>query len=59
MITNFQCDKCHSRNIQGGDSDSLADKDVVLMVVIRRATLDYFWSRGTVTIKGNLSMMKR
>ena len=40
MLKHFQCAKCHFRNIQVSDPDSLEEEDMGLMVVIRRSTLD-------------------
>ena len=59
MLTHFQCDKCHFINIQGRNPDALSEKDVRLLVVIRRATLDEFGIREPGAVKGNLAMVKR
>ena len=59
LIKNFYYDKCHFRNNQGRDPNSLADKYMRLMDAIRRETLDDFWSREPGTIKGNFTMVKR
>ena len=59
MLTHFQCDKCHFRNIQGRDPDVISEKDMRLLVTIRRDTLDEFLSRETGAVKGNLTIVKR
>ena len=40
------------------DPDTLAERAIILMVAIRRATLYYFWSRDPVTVMWNLTMVK-
>ena len=42
MLTHFQCDKCQFGKINGRYPDSLAEKDMRSMVLVRRATLDVF-----------------
>ena len=59
LLTNSHFANLYFRNIQGRDPNSLAGRDMRLMVVIRRATLDVFRIRETGTVKGNLSMVKR
>ena len=58
MLTNFQCEKCYFRNIQGRDPDVLSEKYMILLVIIRRDTLDEFLSMEPGTVKGNLTMVK-
>ena len=58
LLTQFQCEKCYFRNIQGRYPDTLSEKDMRLLVMVRIATLDEFWIRETGTVKGNLTMVK-
>ena len=59
MLMHFQCNNCHFRNIQGRDPDALSEKDMRLLVTIRRADVGAFWIRKTGVVKGNLTMVKR
>ena len=54
LMTNFQCDLCHFRNIQKRDPirDEVA-KDNVLLTCIRRANLDALWSKESGTVEAN------
>ena len=45
LLTHFQCDNFHFRNIQRREPDSMSVKDERLLIKIRRAALDAFWSR--------------
>jgi hypothetical protein len=54
----FQCDGCHFRNVQGRDPQGSAEDDLLLLA-IRRATLDSFWSREASTVEGNLREGRR
>jgi len=58
FITPFQCDLCHFRNLQGRDPKPGRGKDDRLLVFIRRATLDAFWSREPGTVAKNLGQLK-
>ena len=58
LLTHFQCDMCHFRNIQGGDPDPQVEGDIILMVSIRTATFDAFWSREPGTFRGNFITVK-
>lgn len=60
LMHEFQCDKCHFRNIQGRDSEEkTSSEDFLLMMCIRRANLDSLWSREPTTIEHNrLEFMK-
>ena len=54
LMTNFQCDLCHFRNIHKRDpTENLIPKDSVLLICIRRANLDSFWSKESSTVEGN------
>ena len=52
MMCPFQCDTCHFYNIQGRRPGTKTQDDV-LMMCIRRANLDAFWSRETSTVEAN------
>jgi hypothetical protein len=55
LMTQFQCETCHFRNIMGRDPMvELCDGDRELMTDFRRALLDAFWSREPPTVRGNL-----
>jgi hypothetical protein len=45
MMTPFQCDVCHFRNIYLRDPDPQALMEVETMEFMRQAILDSFWSR--------------
>jgi hypothetical protein len=49
LMTSFQCDLCHFRNIKGF-SPTEDSADVLLLKFIRRANLDAFWSRESGTV---------
>jgi hypothetical protein len=48
----FQCDHCHFYNIQQRRPGSKV-QDEVLLMCIRRANLDAFWSKETATVSAN------
>ena len=50
LLTTFQCDLCHFRNLKG-HSPLDAYEDNQLLLYIRRANLDAFWARETGTVK--------
>ena len=50
LLTTFQCDLCHFRNLKG-HSPLDAYEDNQLLFYIRRANLDAFWARETGTVK--------
>ena len=50
LLTMFQCDMCHYRNMKG-HSPLGTEKDDRLLKYIRRANLDAFWSRAPGTVK--------
>ena len=52
MMCPFQCDGCHFFNIQGRRPGVKVQDDVLLMC-IRRANLDAFWSRESSTVEAN------
>lgn len=59
LMTPFQCELCHYRNIFGEEPDYQVAKVRELTEFFRRASLDAFWSRASSTVKGNLSEGKR
>ena len=55
LVTQFQCEVCHFRNIMGRDPMvDISDGDGELMSDFRRALLDAFWSREPTTVRANL-----
>jgi hypothetical protein len=52
MMTSFQRDECHFRNVQGLDPKGTEEGNFLLLC-IRRAMLDSFWSREPWTVYGN------
>ena len=59
LITPFQCETCHFRNIQERDPLAGNHKDNYLMEHIRRVSLDAFWGRESSTVKSNLGLVRR
>lgn len=59
LMTPFQCDLCHFRNIRFREPIIMNDKDHRLLIFIRRANLDAFWSRETTTVKANMAAAQR
>jgi hypothetical protein len=53
LMTQFQCDLCHFRNVQGWSPDPTCSLDVTILMCIRRANLDALWSRETTTVYQN------
>ena len=53
MMT-FQCELCHARNILGRDPSYQDPAHQGLLLAIRRANLDAFWSREPKTVRANL-----
>ena len=58
LLTAFQCDICHFRNIQGRDPLLQRHQDRSLMLCIRRASLDAFWGSRPGTVAGHLKEFK-
>lgn len=52
LMCPFQCDACHFYNIQKRVPGA-RPQDAVLLMCIRRANLDAFWSRETATVLAN------
>jgi hypothetical protein len=59
IMTPFQCDLCHFRNIKGREPNSIRLDDRKALKFIRRANLDGLWSREPSTVAGNLSQARR
>jgi len=59
LITPFQCDLCHFRNIYNRDPVRDRQGDMHAMTAIRRAILDSFWSRQPDTVSKNKSSVKK
>ena len=59
LMTPFQCDLCHFRNIKGNNPDATRDEDVLLMDTIRHVNINALWSREPGTVRGNLIQAKR
>lgn len=55
----FQCDLCHFRNVMQRNPGMDPEPDKTLMIYIRRATLDSFWSRAASTVEGNTRELKK
>lgn len=53
LVTSFQCDCCHFRNITGRSPQSDGSDDTVLKF-IRRANLDALWSRSPGTVRNTV-----
>ena len=59
LMTPFQCETCHFRNIVGRDPSWDAGLDVEAMMFMRRCSLDAFWAREPTTVWNNLSEASR
>jgi hypothetical protein len=54
LITPFQCDLCHFRNILGRGPVRMSLEDNEILALIRRACLDALWAREPNTVQANL-----
>lgn len=54
LLVSFQCGLCHFRNMEGRNPVSGNALDNRVLMLIRRATLDSFWSREPATVRGTL-----
>jgi hypothetical protein len=54
LMTPFQCELCHFRNIMGRDVLDGVHEDFKLFEIMRRANLDAFWERASMTVSSNL-----
>ena len=59
MVTPFQCDLCHFRNLFYRDPRLSSSNDKNALVAIRRANIDAFWSRSPGTINNTRTGIKR
>jgi hypothetical protein len=59
MVTPFQCDLCHFRNLYYREPRVNAIRDINACVAIRRANIDAFWSRSPGTINNTRTGIKR
>jgi hypothetical protein len=59
LMTPFQCDVCHFRNIYARDPAPMDLVDCEVMEFIRQATIDSLWSREPLTVKNNLCEAQR
>ena len=53
LMISFECDYCIFWKVRGGIPDLKLEKDIRLMLAIRRISLDAFWSRATTTVISN------
>jgi hypothetical protein len=54
LMTPFQCELCHFRNIMRRDVLDGVHEDFKLFEIMRRANLDAFWERASSTVNSNL-----
>lgn len=54
LVTSFQCDLCHFRNLMKRDPITNLAQDLRLLKLIRRANLDALWSREPGTVYNTL-----
>jgi hypothetical protein len=59
LMTPFQCDQCHFRNIYQRDPLPGDFQDEEAIEFIRQAVIDSFWSREPSTVKSNLYEARR
>ncbi len=59
LMTPFQCELCHFRNIKGRNPYEHNERDMLAMNVMRRANLDAFWSRTSGTVRSNYLDLKQ
>ena len=59
LMCPFQCNLCQFRNVTKRDPGTEMVRDHDILIAIRRAILDAFWSRATHTVQGNKSTLKR
>ena len=58
LMCTFQCDDCSFFNLQGRYPNMGKEPDKLLMLCIRRATLDAFWARERTTVDKNWREIK-
>jgi hypothetical protein len=54
LLLSFQCGLCHFRNMEGRNPIAGNSLDEKVLMLIRRATLDSFWSREPATVRSTL-----
>jgi hypothetical protein len=59
LVTPFQCDLCHFRNLMHRDPEGGLPQDLRLLKMIRRANLDALWSGEPSTVRGTLNMCRQ
>ena len=59
LITPFQCDLCHFRNMFLRDPIMDSETDINALVAVRRANIDAFWSRSPGTANNTRNGCKR
>ena len=59
LMTTFQCELCHFRNITGRDPTPGYPPHESMMTHTRRVNLDAFWSRSVNTVSGHRSYVQR
>ena len=59
LITPFQCELCHFRNVFKRDPNMSSEEDKWALKCIIRANLDAFWARRSSTVQGNTREMAR
>lgn len=59
LMTPFQCDLCHFRNIQLRNPRTRDSKDMQLMEEIRHCNINALWSREPSTVSGNLGLARK
>jgi hypothetical protein len=59
LVTPFQCETCHFRNIMERDPQENLASDVRLVKLLRRASLDAFWCSEPKTVAGTLREARR
>lgn len=59
LVTPFQCDTCHFRNLYNRDPEPRLAQDVRVQKCIRRANLDALWAAEPRTVSRTLSECRR
>jgi len=59
LVTPFQCDLCHFRNLMDRDPVPGLPQDVRLQKLIRRANLDALWAREPSTVNKTLLLCRQ
>lgn len=59
LLTPFQCDTCHFRNLMGRNPENSLAQDLRILKCIRRANLDSLWSSEPRTVSRTLAECQR